>query len=251
MNNYSIVIQYEGTRYKGWQRLKTTDNTIQQKLEMVLGKLLNEKIEIHGSGRTDAGVHARGQVANFKTEKAVGDAIKMQFLLSEMNRFLPEDIVVVSMDEVDDRFHARLSAKQKTYIYQIWLADHPPVFERNFVYDLGQRRDTLSIEAMKDAARFFVGSHDFKGFSTDKTKKSTLRTIDEINFYKEKDILKIEFKGNGFLYNMVRILVGTMIEIGLGERHLSTIENIFETGTRELAGETAPAKGLYLESVKY
>ncbi|MDH8677956.1 tRNA pseudouridine(38-40) synthase TruA [Fusibacter bizertensis] len=251
MNNYKIILQYEGTRYKGWQRLKTTDNTIQQKLEMVLSKLMNEAIEIHGSGRTDAGVHAKGQVANFKSHMCIGDQDKIELFIREINYFLPEDIVVVSLEEVDDRFHARFMVKQKTYVYQLWLAEHPPVFERNYVYDLGSKREHLSLKLMEDAAKLFVGTHDFKGYSTDKTKKSTIRTVDEIKFIKEQNMLKIEFKGNGFLYNMVRIMVGTIIEVGLRERELSTLEKVFDTGIREYAGETAPAKGLYLESVIY
>ncbi len=251
MNNYKIVLQYEGTRYKGWQRLKTTDITVQQKLEMVLSKLLKESIEVQGSGRTDAGVHAKGQVANFKTLKPIVGISEGNKILKEINYYLPEDIAVVSIEEVDERFHARFTAKQKTYIYQIWLGEHPPVFERNFVYDLSLLNEKLSIEHMKEASKLLLGTHDFKGFSTDKTKKSTIRTIEDIKFSKENDILQIKFKGNGFLYNMVRIIVGTMIEIGLGERESSSIESIFESGIREYAGETAPAKGLYLDSVEY
>ncbi len=245
MKTYKMEIQYEGSRYKGWQRLKTSDATIQSKIETVLTRLLNESIEIQGSGRTDAGVHARNQVASFKTQSQMPS----KELVFEMNHYLPEDIVITSLAHVDDNFHARFNALKKTYVYQIWLADHPPVFERHFVLDLEGK--SLDIEAMKIASRRFIGKHDFKGYSTDKTKKSTVRTIETINFIKEENLLKIEFTGDGFLYNMVRILVGTLLEIGFGKRDQTTIEAVFQSNTRELAGETAPAKGLILEKVIY
>jgi tRNA pseudouridine38-40 synthase len=240
-----MEIQYEGTRYKGWQRLKTTEATIQSKIETVLSRLLGESIEIHGSGRTDAGVHARKQIASFKTQSNMTADV----LLHEMNQYLPEDIVITSLTVSSDTFHARFNAQRKTYVYQIWTAVHPPVFERHYVLDLEGK--ALNLEAMKIASRLFIGTHDFKGFSTDKTKKSTIRTIDNIAFITDGHLLKIEFSGDGFLYNMVRIIVGTLIEIGLGKRDASTIEAVFKSNKRELAGETAPAKGLILEDVFY
>lgn len=245
MITYKMEIEYEGTRYKGWQKLKTTDVTIQSKIETVLTRILDEPIEIQGSGRTDAGVHARNQVASFKTH----NAMPSERLMREMNHYLPEDIVITTLLQVDDHFHARFSAQKKTYVYQIWLDNHPPLFERHFVLDLEGK--PLNIEAMKVASRHFIGSHDFKGYSTDKTKKSTVRTIDTINFIHEGQLLKIEFTGDGFLYNMVRILVGTLLEIGFGKRDISTIEAVFQSNKRELAGETAPAKGLFLNEVIY
>lgn len=245
MITYKMEIQYEGTRYKGWQRLKTTEVTIQSKIETVLSRLLGESIEIHGSGRTDAGVHARKQIASFKTQSNMTADV----LLHEMNQYLPEDIVITSLTVSSDTFHARFNAQRKTYVYQIWTAVHPPVFERHYVLDLEGK--ALNLEAMKIASRLFIGTHDFKGFSTDKTKKSTIRTIDNIAFITDGHLLKIEFTGDGFLYNMVRIIVGTLIEIGLGKRDASTIEAVFKSNNRELAGETAPAKGLILEEVYY
>jgi len=245
MFTYRLDIQYEGTRYKGWQKLKTTDLTIQSKIEMVLTRLLGETIEIQGSGRTDSGVHARNQVASFKTLRQ----IPSDRLLMEMNQYLPDDIVVTSIVSVDDKFHARFSAQKKTYVYQIWLASYPPVFDRHFVLDLEGKLP--NIEMMKIASRSFIGTHDFKGFSTDKTKKSTVRTIEAIHFVMEGNLLRIEITGDGFLYNMVRIIVGTLLEIGLGKRDIATIEAIFQNKIRENAGETAPAKGLFLQEVIY
>ncbi len=245
MITYKMEIQYEGTRYKGWQRLKTTEATIQSKIETVLTRLLGESIEIQGSGRTDAGVHARKQFASFKTQSNMAADVMMH----EMNQYLPEDIVITSLTASSDTFHARFNAQRKTYVYQIWTAVHPPVFERHYVFDLEGK--SLDLEAMKIASRLFIGTHDFKGFSTDKTKKSTVRTIENIAFITDGHLLKIEFTGDGFLYNMVRIIVGTMIEIGLGKRDISSVEAVFQSNNRELAGETAPAKGLILEEVYY
>ena len=244
-HHYKMIVQYDGTKYKGWQRLKTTDMTIQQKIETVLSRLFDENVEIHGSGRTDAGVHALNQVAHFKTE----NFIDPKALKSDLNRYLPEDIVIKSVDPCDGDFHARFNALEKTYVYRLWLADYPPVFERNQVWDLEDKH--IDLAQMQAASNLFIGKHDFKGFSTDKTKKSTTRTIYSIAFVQEADHLKIIFKGDGFLYNMVRILVGTMVEIGLGTRTIDSITEVFHTQKREKAGETAPAKGLYLESVRY
>lgn len=245
MITYKMEIQYEGTRYKGWQRLKTTDTTIQSKIETVLTRLLGESIEIQGSGRTDAGVHARKQVASFMTHHNMPSDV----LMHEMNHYLPEDIVIISLTAASDTFHARFNAQKKTYVYQIWMAAHPPVFERHFVLDVEGK--AIDIEAMKVASRQFIGTHDFKGYSTDKTKKSTVRTIEKIAIITEGNFLKIEFTGDGFLYNMVRIIVGTLLEIGFGKRDASTIETVFQSKNRERAGETAPAKGLILEDVYY
>lgn len=242
---YKLIISYEGTRYKGWQRLKSQSGTIQEKIECVLSKIFNCAIEIQGSGRTDAGVHAFKQVASFKVDQTIDVA----YLKKEMNRYLPEDIVIISAETVHDTFHARFNAKRKVYTYQIWTESRPPVFERNFVYDIEGKQ--INIESMQKAAKLIIGTHDFRGFSTDKTKKSTTRTIDAIDFVREDTFLKIIFIGDGFLYNMVRILVGTLIEVGYGFREANSINEVFRTGIRAKAGETAPAKGLFLTDVIY
>lgn len=242
---YKMTIQYEGTKYKGWQRLKTSEQTIQYKIEQVLSRLFDEDIEIQGSGRTDAGVHAMGQVASFKANRN----IVLSVLKHDLNRYLPEDIVVTDLIIAPDDFHARFHAKSKNYTYQLWVADHPPVFERNFTWHLEGK--TLDLDRMKRAADLLVGKHDFSGFSTDKTKKSTVRTIEKIDFLIEGNFIKIVFVGDGFLYNMVRIIVGTCVEIGLGTRDFDSIQKVFDTNRREFAGETAPAKGLFLMEVFY
>lgn len=239
--NYRLTVAYDGTRYKGWQRLGNTDMTIQGKLEHVLGRLCGETVEVIGSGRTDAGVHAKAQVCNFKTDKVWDE----ETLMKELNAHLPEDISVSSAKNVDESFHSRFSAKEKTYVYTIWIAPYPPVFERKYVHVYG---GDLNLDQMRKSAEFFIGTHDFRPYSSDKTKKSTIRTIHTIEIVRTDRKIKIAITGDGFLYNMVRIIVGTLLDIGSGNR----VEPVWIPGmTREDAGETAPACGLTLESVKY
>lgn len=246
MSTYRMVVQYEGTRYKGWQRLKGEGQTIQGKIESVLSRLLQTQIEIHGSGRTDAGVHAAGQVAHFKTEVPIDG----ELILKEVNQYLPEDIAILSIEHVDERFHARYQAKSKTYVYRIWLAPYPPVFERSLVYQYSG--ETLpDVEKMEQAAKRFLGTHDFRGFSSDKTKKSTVRTLFDLTFEQTDTELKLFLTADGFLYNMARIIAGTLLDVGTGVVAESDIEPVFLSGKREGAGETAPAKGLTLLEVHY
>ena len=242
---YRLSICYEGTRYKGWQRLKTSEATIQSKIEHVLTGLFEESIEIHGSGRTDAGVHATEQVASFTSHQF----IEVDELKKRMNQYLPEDIVIMSVSLEAAGFHARFKAKSKLYTYQLWVGDAPPVFERDFV--TLYTGAPLNIDKMRQAALKLMGAHDFKGFSTDKTKKSTVRTIEKIEITESDHCIRFEFWGDGFLYNMVRILVGTLMEIGSEKRNIESLDVIFKEGKRELAGETAPAKGLFLTKVFY
>jgi tRNA pseudouridine38-40 synthase len=242
---YKLTIAYDGTRYKGWQRLKNNPLTIQQKLEEVISRIFNEPIELIGSGRTDGGVHALGQVASFSSEKV----FELNRLLKEINRYLPEDISIKHVESAAPRFHARFNAIKKTYTYQVWTSEIPPVFERLYVHQIHD--GSLELNRMKKASEYFVGKHDFRGFTTDKTKKSTTRNIERIEFVQDGPILKIIFVGDGFLYNMVRILVGTLLEVGLGTRDVDSILKVYESGDRSLAGETAPAKGLFLTEVFY
>lgn len=245
MKNYKFVIQYEGTRYQGWQKQVSTENTIQGKIEAILSKMTGTPVEIAGSGRTDAGVHAFGQVANAHFETKLAPTAIMEY----MNRYLPEDIAVISVEEVDERFHARLNASEKTYLYRVLCSDVPHIFDRRYVYVMPKE---LNIQAMRDAAELLKGTHDFKGFSTKKKmKKSTVRTITDIQIQCEGDEVRFLYKGNGFLYHMVRILTGTLLEIGRGERTIDSIEEVFESRNRELAGELVPGKGLTLVEVKY
>lgn len=244
MRNLRLDICYDGTRYRGWQRLPGREDTIQGKLETVLSRILEEPIEITGSGRTDAGVHARGQVANFHCESAMPAGE----ILASLRRYLPEDIGIYSCRDVSPRFHARLNAKEKTYLYRIWNSEAPCVFDRRYVAVMPEK---LNLDAMEEAAKLLCGEHDFSAFcGNPKMKKSTVRFLHRIELRRQGEELQLRFTGNGFLYNMVRILVGTLIEIGRGERTPQSIPSLFG-GKRAQAGFLAPAQGLCLEEVLY
>ena len=244
MRNLRLDICYDGTRYRGWQRLSGVDNTIQGKLETALSRILGEPIEISGSGRTDAGVHARGQVANFHCESDMPTAQ----ILEELRRYLPEDIGIYSCKDCSPRFHARLNAKEKTYCYRIWNSENPCVFDRRYVAVMPEK---LDVDAMKQAAEMLTGEHDFSAFcGNPKFKKTTVRYIRAIDIRRQGDEIQLSFTGNGFLHNMVRILVGTLIEVGRGERNPRSIPELFG-GKRSDAGFLAPAQGLCLMEVMY
>ena len=245
MRNFKVTLQYEGTRYQGWQKQESTDNTIQGKLEALLSKMAGTKVEIQGSGRTDAGVHAAGQVANFHLDT---DQSPSQ-IVDYMNFYLPEDIAVISIEEVPERFHSRFSATRKTYVYRIHTGAVSNVFERKYVYDYGPQ---LDVERMRQAAKLLEGEHDFKSFCGNKRmKKSTVRTIYSIDIEELSDEIRISYTGNGFLMNMVRILTGTLIEVGDGRRTPESMTEILEKKDREQAGYTAPPQGLVLKKVYY
>lgn len=243
--NYKIIIQYDGTRYKGWQSQKGSDMTIQGKLGAVLEKMAGYPVEVKGSGRTDAGVHAMGQVANFfLREKTPVKDIK-----NYLNQYLPEDIGIASVKEVSKRFHARLNVKQKTYIYRIWNSSQPNVFERRWMHTIEQ---PLHIDAMEVAAEYLIGTQDFAAFCAKKQKKkSTVRTIHEIKLETVGQEVRISVTGNGFLHHMVRILVGTLVEVGSSQRSPEEMGWILEGKKRENAGTVMPAKGLILWQVMY
>ncbi len=244
MRNLRLDICYDGTRYRGWQRLPGKDDTIQGKLETCLSRILGESIEISGSGRTDAGVHAQGQVANFHCQSQM----PVSEILEQLRRYLPEDIGIYSCRDVSERFHARLNAKEKTYRYRIWNSEKPCVFQRRFVSVMPEK---LDIAAMEEAAAYLCGEHDFSAFcGNTKMKKSTVRYIRAITITRQGEELWLEFTGNGFLHNMVRILVGTLIEVGRGERSVDSIPALFG-GKRAEAGFLAPAQGLCLMEVMY
>ena len=245
MRNFRIVLQYEGTKYQGWQKQESTDNTIQGKLEKILTKMDGETVEVHGAGRTDAGVHAKGQVAHFKSNTKRSEIE----ILTYINQYLPEDIAVISIKEAGDRFHARLNATGKIYQYRILNSQIPAVFERRYMH-VEQRE--FDLDKMKEAAEILVGSHDFKAFtSTKRGKKSTVRTIWDIEIKKIGNEVAITYKGDGFLYHMVRILSGTLIEVGLLERSIESVKDALESLDRQNAGFLAPAKGLTLLEVLY
>ncbi|MBO0475239.1 tRNA pseudouridine(38-40) synthase [Enterococcus sp. DIV0840] len=245
MRNIKLTIEYEGTRYSGWQRLGDSDKTIQGKIENILTQMTRSKIEIIGSGRTDAGTHARGQIANFKTDSKMDLSEMIEFL----NRYLPQDIVVKKAEEVPERFHARYNAKGKKYSYYIWNDLIPSAFERNYSFHYSEK---LDFELMNEACRKLTGTHDFIGFSSlKKTKKSTTRTINEISIQKEGNLIHFTFVGDGFLHKMIRILMGTLLEIGSGTMKLEAIDEVFERKIRSDAGMTVPAQGLFLDEVYY
>ena len=244
MRNIRLDLCYDGTRYNGWQRQKVHDNTIQGKIETALSRILGEPIEISASGRTDTGVHARGQVANFHTESRMDCAE----LLEQLRRYLPEDIGVYSCREVSPRFHSRLNALEKTYQYRVWNSRMPCVFDRRFVAEFPE---VLDLDAMQAAALLLLGTHDFSAFCANrKMKKSTVRTIKAFTVERVGEEIRFTVTGNGFLHNMVRILVGTLIEVGRGARNLKSIPELFG-GKREQAGFLAPGKGLCLMEVRY
>lgn len=244
MRNIRLDVCYDGTRYNGWQRQTSHDNTIQGKLETALSRILGEPIEISASGRTDTGVHARGQVVNFHCESTM-DCTE---LLGQLRKYLPEDIGIYSCREVSPRFHARLNALEKTYQYRLWNSDAPCVFERRFVAEFPE---TLDLQAMQRAAALFLGTHDFSAFCANKKmKKSTVRTIKSFTVERVGEELRFTVTGNGFLHNMVRILVGTLIEVGRGERREDSIPELFGA-KREQAGFLASGKGLCLMEVRY
>ena len=244
MRNLRLDICYDGTRYRGWQRLQGQENTIQGKLEQTLSRILGEDIEISGSGRTDAGAHALHQIANFHCESTM----PCEQILSELRRYLPEDIGIYSCQEASERFHARLNCKDKTYRYRVWNSDKPAVFDRRFVYCMPEK---LDLKAMQKAAAHFIGEHDFSAFCANKKmKKSTVRRIDLVEINAVGEELVFTFTGNGFLYNMVRIMVGTLLEVGIGQRDPDSIPELFGA-KREEAGHLVSAQGLCLMEVTY
>ena len=245
MRNYKFIVTYDGSKYSGWQRLQDNiEKSIQGKIEILLSKLLEEEIQIIGSGRTDAGVHALMQVCNFKTNKVLGkDFIK------DFNRYLPEDIKVIEFCEVDDRFHARYNAKKKVYMYRIDNSPYGNPFIRKFAYHVDKK---LDIEKMKEVSKIFIGEHDFTSFSNSKSKKkSSVREIYNIEFKITDDIIEIYFEAEGFLYNMVRMLAGSIIGAGLGQTSGEEVEELLTEKTREKHRFTAPPHGLFLYNVEY
>lgn len=244
MKNVKLTIEYDGTNFSGWQ-IQPNARTIQEDIEKGLKKIIKKQIKINGSGRTDAGVHALGQVANFKDEFT----IPIEKIPRALNAVLPDDISIKEAIEVPENFHARYSAKGKRYIYKIYNGQLRSALLRNHAYFTAY---TLNVEKMKEAAKHFTGEHDFKGFMASRTSvKNTVRTIYDIKLYEKDNLLIIEAKGNGFLYNMVRIITGTLIDIGRGKIDDKDLPNIIKSCKRERAGHTAPPQGLYLSQVYY
>ena len=244
MRNLRLDLCYDGTRYRGWQRLPGESQTIQGKLETALSRILDEPIEVIGSGRTDAGTHAQLQVANFHCSSLMPSSE----ILQQLRRYLPEDIGIYSCREVSERFHARLNAKKKTYVYRLWNSEAPCVFERRYLY---QEPSNLNEDAMREASAHFIGTHDFSAFCANRnTKKSTLRHIHAFEIVRCGDEIRFIVTGNGFLHHMVRIMVGTLLEVGKGERDIDSIPLLFGA-ERAAAGALVPSCGLCLMEVTY
>jgi tRNA pseudouridine38-40 synthase len=251
MRNIRLKIEYDGTNYKGWQIQNKSKasaknpNTIQQTIQTVLSRILRENIKLIGSGRTDAGVHASGQVANFKTKSKM----PVSQILRALNGLLPKDIVVVTVKEVSSRFHSRFDAILKTYRYQILNREYPTVFKRLYQWNISYK---LDFELMQTAANLLTGKKDFRSFqASDKKKRSSVRKIKKISIKKQGDVINIDIEADGFLYNMVRNIVGTLVEIGRGKIKPEDIKEITDAKDRKAAGPTAPAKGLCLVKVTY
>ena len=241
---YLLLLSYDGTDFSGWQR-QPGKRTVQSVLEDAAFQIFGQETQVTASGRTDAGVHALAQTASFAADTELAAAEIREYL----NRYLPEDIAVTALEEAPDRFHARLNAVCKTYVYRLWTGDCPNVFERKYMYSVGAVTD---IDAMRAAALALIGEHDFIGFSSlKKSKKSTVRTIYSIDISQNGAELRLTFTGSGFLYNMVRILSGTLLEVGQGKRSAQAAALPLSTLDRADAGPTLPARGLTLLKVDY
>ena len=244
MRNIKLTIEYDGKDFNGWQKQPNKLN-IQGTIEQAIKSITGEDVELNASGRTDAGVHALGQVANFKTNSQ----IPIEKFAMAINSKLKKSIIIKKAEDVDERFHSRLNCKKKTYRYIINNSPEGTAIYRYLETHIPQK---LNFEKMKQALKYFEGEHDFKAFKASGTSsKNSVRTIYETNIYENEDRIIIELTGNGFLYNMVRIIVGTLVEVGMGKIEPSQIENILKEGKRENAGKTLPPNGLYLLEVKY
>ncbi|SHI82558.1 tRNA pseudouridine38-40 synthase [Clostridium cavendishii DSM 21758] len=249
MKNIKLTLQYDGTKYNGFQKQNqkgSTAVTIQGKIESVLSKMTEEEISIIGCGRTDSGVHAENYVANFFTNSEMN----LEDMEIYLNKYLPEDIVIKELRYASDRFHARYNVKSKTYLYRINNARYNNVFNKRFATYVAEE---LDIEAMKRASKYLIGTHDFRSFTSlkIKEKKSTIRTINYIDIKKQNDLITLEINGNGFLLNMVRIITGTLIEVGRHKISPDDIKIILEAKDKERAGFRAEAKGLTLLNLEY
>lgn len=244
MRNIKLTIEYDGKDFNGWQKQPTKLN-IQGTIEQAIKQITGENVELNASGRTDAGVHALGQVANFKTNSQ----IPIEKFAIAINSKLKRSIVIKKAEEVDERFHSRLCCKKKTYRYVINNSQEGTAIYRNLETHISQK---LDIEKMQQAVKYFEGEHDFKAFKASGTSsKTSVRIIYTAKVYSEGDRIFIELTGNGFLYNMVRIIAGTLVEVGLRKIEPEKVQEIIQLGKRENAGKTLPPNGLYLVKVMY
>ena len=244
MKNIKLILEFDGTNYGGWQK-QNNNKTIQEELEKAIRKATGEDIEVIGSSRTDAGVHSRGMTANFKTNSS----IPPERFREAVNRHLPDDIAILKSEEVNDSFHARYDSKGKTYSYTIVNRYEKVSIGRNYVYHV---KDELDLLKMQEACKYFSGKHDFTAFKTNGSSvKTSVRTIKELYMEKDGDSIRIFVTADGFLYNMVRIIVGTLLEVGKGKIDPKSIENIIESKDRNQSGPCVQPNGLVLEKVYY
>jgi tRNA pseudouridine38-40 synthase len=244
MRNIKLVIEYDGTNYAGWQRQNDVA-TIQGKVESAISKITSELVQINGCSRTDAGVHAKGYIANFYTSSRL-EAKKFK---AAINSKLPKDIIILDSSEVEEAFHARYNSKGKTYSYTILNRYEAVAIGKDYVYHY---RFPLNIDKMKKGAEFLVGTHDFSTFKTmGSSVKTSVRTVTELNVTKDGELIKIYASADGFLYNMVRIMVGTLIDVGIGKTEPETVREILLAKDRSRARVCVPAQGLCLEKVYY
>lgn len=246
MRNIKLVLEYDGSRYQGWQRLGKDEstNTISNKILEVIKKMTNEDVELFCGARTEVGVHAYGQVVNFKTTTD----ITLIEIKRYLNRYLPMDIAVIDIEEMPERFHASLNAKSKIYLYRLAITDVPSVFERKYVYHSFKKPD---VEAMKQASLLFAGKHDFKNFSTVKKSKSTEKEIYNIDIYDDGNEIQFTIHANDFLHNMARMIIGTLLDIGLGNRKKDDIDLLLQPECNIMSSAPVDPKGLYLQDVIY
>lgn len=244
MRTYKLTISYDGSRYLGWQKQPDIELTIQGTLERAIAKVAGYPVEVFGSGRTDGGVHAKGQTASIMLQRKVNE----EEFLYKLNVELPEDIRVINVEFMKNRFHARYSAKSKCYEYTIDTRKKADVFQRKYTFHYPEK---LDLDKMRQAADLLVGYHDFAGYTDRPDEKSSKRWIYCIKIEQDVDKIKIAYCGSGFMYHMVRILTGTLLEVGIGARSVNSVKVPIDTGVRQEAGFLAPASGLCLKEVYY
>ena len=245
MKNYKIIVQYDGSRYKGWQKFKDNDLSIQEKIEKVLSRMTQEEIQVIGCGRTDAGTHAENYVANFHTNSKMSPKLILNYLYE----FLPEDIVVKSVEEVDERFHAQHNAKSKTYVYSITKGKLRNVFNRKYSFHTEEKIDLIQ---MRNAAGYLIGTLDFQSFTSLKEgSKSTIRTINSLDIIENGMVIEIIINADDFLLHMARLIVGILLEVGKNKINATDVQKILNDKKRTEAVPIAQPKGLCLRSVEY
>lgn len=244
MKKYVMTIGYNGKGFYGWQKQPLL-RSVQGTIEDVIFSLTKQRVEVFGSGRTDAGVHALGQVAHFEIETN----LEAEFFKGILNHALPDDIEIIDMKICDDDFHARFSAHKKTYLYKILNSPKKKIFEGDFV---GIERLPLNEKKMQECGDMLVGEHDFRGFCSSQTQVTNfVRRVFAINVKREGDYIFVEVTGSGFLYNMVRIIVGTMVDYSRGRIGRDDVLHALKNGDRSKSGKTMPPNGLYLKEVNY